>query len=97
VATEVRDNPAQRRYEAYVDGELAAFSEYGRTGDRVTFVHTRVEPAFEGRGVGSDLVRGALDDVRRRGGQVVARCPFVRAWLQRHPEQQDLLAVPLDA
>ena len=56
------------------------------------FTHTEVDPSFEGQGIGGRLVRGALDDVRRRGGRVVARCEFVRAWLNRHADYQDLLS-----
>ena len=87
----VRDAPEASRYEARVDDRLAGASFYERVGNVVVFTHTEVDTAFEGQGVGGRLVRGALDDVRRQGGQVVARCPFVRAWLERHPDYQDLV------
>jgi uncharacterized protein len=87
----VRDAPEASRYEARVGEELAGFSHYQREGPTVVFTHTEVDPAFEGQGVGGRLVQGALDDVRRRGGRVVARCPFVHGWLDRHPEYQDLV------
>ena len=87
-------NEAERRYEAYVGGALAGFAEYRREGeDRIVFTHTEVDDAFEGHGVGSVLVREALDDVRRDGDRsVVPLCPFVKEWIERHPEYEDLVA-----
>jgi predicted GNAT family acetyltransferase len=87
----VGDAPEASRYEARIGDRLAGASFYERVGNVVVFSHTEVDTAFEGQGVGGRLVRGALDDVRRQGGQVVARCPFVRAWLERHPDYQDLV------
>lgn len=87
----VRDNPADNRFEATVD-DMLAVAEYRREGDRITFTHTVVPPALEGRGVGSALVRTALAAVRERGLKVVPRCSFVAAYMRRHPETQDLLA-----
>jgi predicted GNAT family acetyltransferase len=55
-------------------------------------VHTEIEPAFEGEGFGSALVSGALDDVRARGKRVRPLCPFVAAYVKRHPEYADLVA-----
>jgi uncharacterized protein len=88
----VGDAPDRSRYEAVVGDRVAGFSVYIRDEDTFVFTHTEVDPAFEGEGVGGTLVRGALDDVRRRGGRVVAHCPFVHAFIERHPEYQDLLA-----
>lgn len=85
---EVRDNTAEQRYELAVDGELAV-AAYRVEGDRVVFTHTVVPAAIEGRGVGSRLVGAALADVRRRGLSVVPECPFVRAYIERHPEERD--------
>ena len=91
----VRDAPDQSRYEARTADRVAGFSVYelAEAGDEpvVVFTHTEVDPAFEGEGVGGVLVRGALDDVRRRGSLVEARCSFVRGFIERHPEYQDLL------
>ena len=85
-------NEAESRYEAHVDGELAGFAEYVLDGDRIVFTHTEVEDRCEGEGIGSTLARFALDDVRARGGlRVVPRCPFIRAWIDRHPEYGDLV------
>ena len=63
------DNPAERRYEAWVDGELAGLSEYEPRDGWLVFHHTEVKPEYEGKGVGSQLAKGALDDVRARGSQ----------------------------
>jgi len=83
---EVHDNPDQRRFEAYVDGELAGFSAYEPTDGGILIVHTEVDDAFEGHGVGSALVRQMLDQLRAdEHVKVTVLCPFVRAWLRRHP------------
>jgi predicted GNAT family acetyltransferase len=87
----VTDNPGEHRYEAHVDGHLAGFAEYVLTEELVVFTHTEVEPAFEGRGVGSALARFALDDVRNQGvRKVMAKCAFIKAWMVKHPEYQSL-------
>jgi predicted GNAT family acetyltransferase len=89
---EIADNPAESRYEAREDGRVVGFSEYKLAGQTVVFVHTEVDSSVEGRGIGSRLVREALDDVRRRGLRVTAYCPFVAAYLKRHREYEDLRA-----
>ncbi len=94
VAGELRvaDNPAKHRYEAILDDQVVAVSVYELVDDRIVFLHTEVDTGIEGHGVGSRLANGALDDVRRRGLKVVAKCPFIAAWLKRHPDYADLLA-----
>lgn len=88
---EVRDNPEKRQFEAYVDGKLAGFSAYDLTGGGVLILHTQVDHAYEGQGVGSSLARQMLDQLRERDGlRVTASCPFVRAWMRKHPDYQDL-------
>ncbi|MBO0844412.1 MAG: N-acetyltransferase [Nocardioides sp.] len=88
---EVRDNPDESRFEVYVDGRPAGSTVYQLADDVILFVHTEVDDAYEGQGVGSDLVRGALDQVRAREGlRVAATCPFVRAWMRKHPDYLDL-------
>ena len=82
----VTDAADLHRYEARVDGELAAFADYIPTGELLAFTHTEVLPAFEGKGVGSVLVHEALDDVRARQRSVLAVCPFVSGWIARHRE-----------
>jgi hypothetical protein len=89
----ILDNPAGQRYEARLDDRTVGFSEYRRVGDRMIFHHTEVDPAVEGRGIGSRLAQGALDDVRYRGLRITVKCPFIAAWLERHPGYEDLLAV----
>ncbi|KGH47587.1 MULTISPECIES: GNAT family N-acetyltransferase [Modestobacter] len=81
---EMTDATEQHRYEGRVDGELAAVAEYLKTAELVVFSHTEVFPGHEGRGIASDLVRQALEDVRRQQLQVLPLCPFVGAWIARH-------------
>jgi predicted GNAT family acetyltransferase len=80
------------RFEATIDGEVAGYSQYRLGEGRIEFTHTVVDDAFEGKGVGSALVGGALDQVRAEGLAVVATCPFVRGYIERHQEFADLLA-----
>lgn len=87
----VRDNSEQHRFELRVDDHLAA-AYYTRAPGVITFVHTEVPDALSGRGVGSKLVRGALDAVRAEGLKVVPRCAFVKAFIDKHPDYADLLA-----
>ena len=81
----------QKRYEARVDGVLAAVADYIPTDELVAFTHTQVMAGFEGKGLGSTVVRHGLDDVRRQQLAALAVCPFVTAYVQRHPEYRDLL------
>ena len=82
----VRDNRDELRYELLVDGMPAGEILYRLRSDAVVLVHTEIAPQFEGQGLGSKLVAGALADIRARGLRPVAVCPFVRAYLQAHPE-----------
>jgi predicted GNAT family acetyltransferase len=92
-AITVQDAPERSRYEVTVDGDLAGFAVYEDRGDGIrVFTHTEVADAYEGRGVGSALARGALDDVRASGRRLVPRCPFIAAFLRRHPQYQNLVA-----
>jgi len=89
---EVTKNEDEKRYEARVDGELAGSAYYDAADDLIVFTHTEVDDAYEGKGVGSALAKGALDDVRADGSRkVVARCSFIKSWIERHPDYQDLL------
>jgi len=87
----VRHDAAARRYLLEIEGHTA-FAEYRRVGEAVMFTHTEVPPALEGRGVGGALVAGAIDRVRRDGRQIIPLCPFVLAYMRRHPDTHDLLA-----
>jgi uncharacterized protein len=88
--TDVVNNKAHHRYELTVDGHLAA-TYYKLSGDAITFVHTEVPSELGGKGIGSKLVKGALDQVRSEGLKVVAECPFVKGYIDKHPEYSDLL------
>ncbi|HXK12972.1 MAG TPA: GNAT family N-acetyltransferase [Gaiellaceae bacterium] len=88
----VTDRPSELRYEIEVDGEVAGFLLYRVEPGVLELVHTDVDPKWEGRGVGGALVKGALDDIRARDLKIRPFCPFVRAYLRRHPEYQDLVA-----
>lgn len=93
MTTTVRDNPDESRYDLLVEERLAGFSEYRLNGERITIYHTEVEPEYEGRGLGDELARGALEDVRRRGLVLVPLCPFIAAYIRRHPDAYlDLVA-----
>jgi predicted GNAT family acetyltransferase len=87
----VRDNPALHRFELDAEG-LVAFSHYKRDGNTLTIMHTEVPPAINGKGIGSALARGLLDIARAQGLKVVPLCPFVAAYIAKHPEYADLLA-----
>ncbi|ROO83320.1 hypothetical protein EDD29_0819 [Actinocorallia herbida] len=89
----VADNPQRNRYEIFTDeGELAGFSTYSVRDGVITFLHTEVDMAYEGQGLGGRLVKGELEDSRARGFKVVPRCPFVKEYMSRHPEYEDLRA-----
>lgn len=87
---DVRDAPERGRFEIAI-GDDVAFLAYTRDDGRITLDHTEVPPALEGRGLGSRLARGALERARAEGLQAVVRCPFVHAYLQRHPEYADVV------
>ena len=90
----VDDNPIESRYEASIDGALVGVSQYELTPDTIVFLHTVVAQEYEGQGVGSAIARYALDDARARGLTVRPLCPYIRGWLQRHPEYADLIQTP---
>jgi predicted GNAT family acetyltransferase len=87
----VRDNPGASRYELVLDEHLVGEILYRLAPDRVVLLHTEVLPSLENKGLGARLVAGALDDIRSRGLHVVPFCPFVRAYIRRHPEYADLV------
>ncbi|MER6221511.1 GNAT family N-acetyltransferase [Streptomyces sp900105755] len=93
MTVQVNNVPGANRYEARVDGaaRVAGVAEYIRTTTLVAFRHTEVAPEYAGGGVGSALVRSALDNTRASRLLVLATCPFFAGWIARHPEYQDLL------
>ena len=86
----IKQNVEKHRFELEVEGHLAA-TYYKLSDNVITFVHTEVPPELGGKGVGSRLVKGALDQVRAQGLKVIPQCPFVKAWIGKHPEYKDLL------
>jgi predicted GNAT family acetyltransferase len=81
----------RHRYEIHVDGEPAGFTAYEPHPQMLAFVHTEIDERFEGRGLGSQLIAVALDDVRRRQLAVLPFCPFVRSFIASHPDYLDLV------
>jgi predicted GNAT family acetyltransferase len=90
MVNDVSNNPAHHRYELALDGHLAA-TYYEIADGVITFIHTEVPGELGGRGVGSKLIKGALDQVRAAGLKVIAQCPFVKAFIEKHPDYADLL------
>ena len=90
MSNEVRDNEDRHRFELAVDGHTA-FSQYKLTPGTITFLHTEVPKQLEGHGIGSRLAQGVLEAARARGLKVVAKCPFIAAYIRKHAEFQDLL------
>jgi uncharacterized protein len=87
---EILNNKAKQRYELAVDGHIAA-TYYSIADGVITFIHTEVPPELGGKGIATKLIRGALDQVRADGLKVIAQCPFVKAFIEKHPDYQDLL------
>ncbi len=87
----VTDVADQHRFEVRLDGELAGFAVYHRRGGRIYLVHTEIDPAFEGKGLGSALAKGVLDAERAAGEPVVPLCPFMRSYIDRHPDYADVV------
>lgn len=93
MSTEVRRT--DRGYEIVVDGEVAGFTQVkDGEGGVAAMPHTVIEDAYEGRGLASQLVRHALDDLRAQGRQVQPFCPYVKSWIEKHPEYRDLVDDP---
>jgi uncharacterized protein len=86
----VVDNAAESRYEVWV-GDQMAFLTYKRGHDHINLMHTEVPEALEGQGIASALARAALSDARAHGLKVIPNCPFVAAYIRRHPEEMDLV------
>lgn len=87
----VTDARERERFEVTVDGELAGFLDYRTRRGLLALVHTEVDDRFEGRGLGGRLARLALEQARKRDLAVFPFCPFVSAWIKRHPEYADLV------
>jgi predicted GNAT family acetyltransferase len=89
----VTDVPERERFEAHDEADaLAGVLTYQLTGSIIAYTHTKVDPQFEGQGVGSALARAAMDDARGKGRTVVPICPFLSGWLEKHPEYEAIVA-----
>jgi predicted GNAT family acetyltransferase len=95
----VLDVPDLERFEARLgeERELAGLIDYRSGEDFIVLVHTEVLSGYEGQGIGSRLVRAVFEDLRERQIAVIPKCPFIVGWLQKHPEQHDILFRPLEA
>ncbi len=91
---EVRNNPAEYRYEVFADGELAGHTQYVLDRGRIAFLHTEVQDSHEGLGLGTRLAREALDDARARGLLVMPFCPFIAGYVERHIDEYGDLVAP---
>jgi uncharacterized protein len=92
MAIEVQRNVEGSRYEIRVDGRVVGIAEYRSAGDTLVFPHTEIEASMRGQGLGAELVRAALDDVRAGGGTVVPQCWYVAQFIDENPEYSDMLA-----
>ena len=93
--TDVRviDNPDQSRYEGWSGDALVGLADYYSAGEGIVSIpHTEVDAAYQGQGIAGVIVQFALDDLRDRGIRVIPACPYVRHWIEQHPEYADLLA-----
>jgi uncharacterized protein len=88
----VQDNPDRRRFEILVDGEVAGFADYRERDGAVAVVHSQVDNAHRGKGLGGELAKQTLDTLRERGVKVVPSCPFFAQYVADHPEYNDILA-----
>ena len=92
MATEVIQDAAANRFELLVDGRHAGLTDYIVRGTEFIFLHTEVDPAYQNQGLASELARGALNLVRAETElRVVAKCPYIATWIEKHPDYQDLL------
>ena len=90
--TAVHDNPGASRFEITVGDEIAGYAEYQLTDGGITFTHTVIDDAYEGRGLGSRLASAALDEARAQGLRVNPVCSFIKGYIERHPDYLDLVA-----
>jgi hypothetical protein len=90
LASAVRDNPQRHRFELDL-GDGFAVANYRLAPGVVTIFHTEVPVSHQGQGIAAQLVTGALDLIRQRGQKVVSRCGYLTAFLQKHPEYNDLI------
>lgn len=87
---DVVEKPEQNRFELALDDGTALVA-YRKDGDRLVLIHTEVPEQFAGQGVGSRLARGVFELIRASGRKAVVRCPFLKAWVAKHPEYDDII------
>ena len=87
----VRDNPDRRRVEIELGDGSVAIAEYTLPAGKIMFTHTEVPEAHEGKGIGTALIRFALDAARERGLKVIPICPFFADYMKKNADVQDLL------
>lgn len=87
---DVVENPEQNRFELALDGGTALVA-YRRDGERLVLVHTEVPSEFAGQGVGSKLAKGVFELLRASGRKAVVRCEFLKGWLAKHPDYNDVV------
>jgi uncharacterized protein len=87
----IENNTEKQQYEAKVDGKVVAFAEYRPIGQSIMFTHTEVNEDLEGKGVGSQLIRYALEDTKAKGMTAIPMCPFVKIFIQRHKDFIDVV------
>jgi uncharacterized protein len=88
---EIHNDPGNSQFTVEVDGRIAGKADYRLRGDTYIFTHTEVDPEFQGLGVANRLARAALDEVRDEGRTVVPLCPFIAAYIRRHPEYDSMV------
>jgi len=91
---QVRHDESQQRYVLEINGQALGFAQYHEEGDRQVFTHTEIDDSLGGQGMGSTLVRAALDDARQRGKRIVPTCEFIAAYVKKHPDWNDILEQP---
>jgi predicted GNAT family acetyltransferase len=91
VTLEIHDEESNHRFVIEVDGKVAGFARYRAAPDRVVFTHTEIDPAYEGQGLGSRLAFAVLSMVRDRELRIEPQCPFIAAYIKRHPEFQEFV------
>ncbi|MFI6598958.1 GNAT family N-acetyltransferase [Nonomuraea sp. NPDC050536] len=91
MSVEVVDNSGESRFEVHVDGKVAGFADYRLLPTKIVFTHTEVLPDYEGKGMASRLVKTALETSRDTGLRVVPLCPYVKEYIERHPEFSGLV------
>lgn len=90
----VKRDDEQQRYVLEIDRTPLGFAQYHESGERRVFTHTEIDDSLAGQGMGSRLIRAALDDTRQQGRRIVAECEFVAAYVQKHDDWKDLIDLP---